>query len=99
MPQYKVDYTPKPKQELFHKSSAAECFFGGAKSPGKSCALTMEAVAYALEHPGSKPYLFRSTFDDLKANLIDEFLKRVPKEIYTYNGSDHEYYICQCRTR
>ena len=93
MPQYKVDYTPKPKQELFHKSSASECFFGGAKSPGKSCALTMEAVAYALEHPGSKPYLFRSTFDDLKANLIDEFLKRVPKEIYTYNGSDHEAYL------
>ena len=88
-----VDYTPRPKQALFHRSDAVECLFGGAKSPGKSCALTMEAVAYALEYPGSMPYLFRSTYDDLEANLIQEFLKRVPKEIYDYNNSQHEAYL------
>jgi hypothetical protein len=86
------DYTPRPKQALFHKSSATECLFGGAKSPGKSCALTMEAVAYALQYPGTKPYLFRSTFDDLDANLIHNgstikfrYIRNLV-DAYRYNG-------------
>lgn len=85
----RIDYVPKPKQQLFHESSAVECFFGGAKGPGKSCSLTMEAVAYALEYPESRPYLFRRTFDDLEANLIDEFKRRVPQDIYSYDGTRH----------
>lgn len=88
-----VDYIPKPKQALFHQSDAQECLFGGAKSPGKSCALTMEAVAYALEYPGTTPYLFRSSFDDLEANLIEEFIKRVPKELYNYDGQKHNAHL------
>ncbi len=89
MPKVRVDYIPKPKQRLFHESAATECFFGGAKSPGKSCALVMEAVAYALENKGADVYLFRKTYDDLKANLIQEFMSRVPKEVYEYNQADH----------
>jgi hypothetical protein len=91
--QVKVDYDPRPKQALFHSSNATECLFGGAKSPGKSCALTMEAAAYGFQYPGSQPYLFRSTYDDLDANLIQEFLKRIPKEAYQYDGSKHEAHL------
>lgn len=85
-----VDYSPRPKQQLFHASGAQDLLFGGAKSPGKSCALTMEAAAYAMEWPGSTPYLFRRTYDDLEANLIQEFLKRMPAELYSWDKMRHE---------
>ena len=49
-----------------------------------SCALVMEALAYALENVGATVYLFRETYDDLEANLIKEWKERVPKELYTY---------------
>jgi len=49
----------------------------------------MEALAYALEFPGSDPHLFRETYDDLEANLIREFKDRVPQALYDYNGSKY----------
>jgi hypothetical protein len=85
-----VNYIPKPKQQAFHKSKVEDCFFGGSKSPGKSCALTMESVIYACEHDGSTPHLFRKTYDDLEANLIQEFMRRVPQEAFTYDKTRHE---------
>jgi len=85
-----IDYMPRPKQAAFHTSKASECLFGGAKSPGKSCALTMEAVQYAIDYPGSTPYLFRQTYDDLEANLIQEFLRRVPAVLYKYDATRHD---------
>lgn len=88
-----VDYVPKPKQCEFHQSDADELLFGGAKSPGKSCALVMEAAAYAMEHPRSSPHLFRESYDDLEANLITEWKKRIPSEAYRYNESKHEAYL------
>lgn len=93
MKQITVDYIPRPKQVEFHKSSADECLFGGAKSPGKSCALTMECVAYAFEYPKSIPHIFRETYDDLDANIIQEFKKRVPAEAYQWNEQKHEAYL------
>ena len=48
-----IDYQPHPKQVLFHASDADECVYGGAKGGGKSCALTMDAVNYALHFPGA----------------------------------------------
>jgi hypothetical protein len=85
----KVDYTPNKKQALFHSSSAQECVYGGAKGGGKSCALTLECLAYCLEHPGCDAYLFRETYDNLEANIIKEWKEKVPSELYTYIGSKH----------
>lgn len=84
-----IIYSPNPKQILFHSSWATETVYGGAKGGGKSCALVMEALAYALEFPGAKVYLFRETYDDLEANLIDEWLSKVPEDLYVYNASKH----------
>jgi phage terminase large subunit len=93
MTEVRIPYDPRPKQQDFHRSSADECFFGGAKGPGKSCALVMEAFAYALEYPGSDPHLFRETYDELEANLIKEFRDRIPESIATYNESKHEAHL------
>lgn len=90
MPTVKVDYEQSEKQGLFHASSATETFFGGSKGGGKSLALVMDCLAYCLEFPGAVAYLFRETYDDLEANLIAEWKKRVPEEIYKYNESKHD---------
>jgi len=84
-----VNYEPNEKQRLFHASEATEVVYGGAKGGGKSCALVMEALAYALEFPGSTIYMFRETYDDLESNLIKEWKLRVPSEIYKYNGTKY----------
>ncbi len=85
----KVSYVPSAKQSVFHESSADEAVYGGAKGGGKSCALVMEALAYALEFPKALIYLFRETYDDLEANLIREWKAKVPKEIYSYSEAKH----------
>ena len=44
-----------------------------------SAALVMDAVAYAMAFKRSKVYLFRRTYDELEAKLMDELLTRVPE--------------------
>lgn len=91
-----INYTAYPKQNIFHGSDADETVYGGAKGGGKSAALVMDAVAYALKFKRAKIYLFRRTFDELEANLIDELFKRVPEKtkefpngIYIYDKQRH----------
>lgn len=84
-----VPYTPNDKQCKFHACGADEVVYGGAKGGGKSCALVMEAMTYGLEYPGATIYIFRETYDDLEANIIAEWKKRVPPEIYSYHGSKY----------
>jgi phage terminase large subunit len=84
-----VPYSPNKKQSIFHSSAEQEVVYGGAKGGGKSCALMMEALAYGLEYAGARLYLFRETFDDLEANLINEMKEKWPKELYSYNESKH----------
>ena len=57
----KIEYVPSPKQILFHITGVTEVLYGGAKGGGKSTALVMDALAYALEFPGAQVYLFRET--------------------------------------
>lgn len=85
-----VNYVPNARQMEFHSCDADEAVYGGAKGGGKSCALVMEGLAYALENPGANMYFFRETYDDLEANIIKEWKDKVPKELYTYNESKHQ---------
>jgi len=85
----RVPYEPNVKQNLFHASPAEESVYGGAKGGGKSAALIMDALAYGYEYPGANIYLFRETYPNLEANLIREWKKAVPKELYSYNESKH----------
>jgi len=84
-----VPYRPNEKQELFHACPAEEAVYGGAKGGGKTCALVMEGLAYALEHPGAEVYFFRETYDELEGNIIKEWKKKVPPELYKYHETKH----------
>ena len=84
-----VPYKPNKKQELFHACNADEIVYGGSKGGGKSCALVMECFAYCLENKGATAYLFRETYDDLEANLVQEWKNKVPRELYEYSESKH----------
>jgi hypothetical protein len=85
-----IDYQPNKKQAQFHMSSATEAVYGGAKGGGKSCALIMEAMTYALEHPGAVLYLFRETYPDLEDTLIPEWESKVPRDLFKWNGKSVE---------
>lgn len=85
----RIDYLPNKKQYLFHRCAALEAVYGGAKGGGKSCALVMEAFAYALEYPGAVIYLIRETYDNIETSLVREFLSRVPAELFSYSESRH----------
>jgi hypothetical protein len=87
-------YIPRPKQLLFHNSTARECLFGGAKSPGKTTAEAMDGFLYAMQYPGSKVYLFRETYPELEGSLITEFRTFVPPETYRYNDTKHTAFMC-----
>lgn len=84
-----VDYEPNDKQAIFHNCAAQEVVYGGAKGGGKSCALVMEALVYALEYAGANIYLFRETYDMLEATLIAEWKEKVPDQLYSYNEGKH----------
>lgn len=85
----KLDYIPNKKQELFHKCNSGEVVYGGAKGGGKSCALVMEAFKYGMKYSKADMYLFRETYDDLEANLIQEWKNKIDKKLYNYNESKH----------
>jgi hypothetical protein len=84
-----IPYDPNPKQWIFHAIEAEEAVYGGAKGGGKSKALVMDATAYGFEFPGAVIGLFRESYPNLEANLIREFKKSIPKELYRYNESKH----------
>jgi phage terminase large subunit len=54
-----------------------------------TCAMVMEALAYGMEYAGATIYIFRETFDDLEANIVAEWKKRVPPELYVYHETKH----------
>ncbi len=89
MPDIIIPYDPNPKQCIFHATLAEEAVYGGAKGGGKSKALVMDAIAYGFEFAGAVIGLFRESYPNLEANLIREFKKSVPKELYRYNESKH----------
>jgi intein/homing endonuclease len=51
--------------------------------------MVMEALAYGMEYAGATIYIFRETFDDLEANIVAEWKKRVPPELYVYHETKH----------
>lgn len=88
-----VPYRPNPKQALFHACGATEAVYGGSKGGGKTISLVMEAFVYGCEYPGSTIYIFRETYDELEANIINEWKVRVPAEAYRYHESKHIAYL------
>jgi phage terminase large subunit len=85
-----IGYRAFPKQRQFHESEAKYRLFGGAAGPGKSKALLMEAIAQAVDHPGSNTLVLRRTFPELEQSLLLYFRRDVPRHAYkSYQDSKH----------
>lgn len=68
----KVDYVPTKRQALFHASQADEVLYGGAAGGGKSKASVMDAFIRCMKYPGTRAYMFRRSFRELRDTLITE---------------------------
>lgn len=88
-----LDYTPTPKQALFHKSNADELLYGGAAGGGKSKACVMEALLLCLKNPGTHAYLFRRSYPELRDTLIAEALRSIPNVLGKYSDSKHDFVL------
>ena len=84
-----IDLSISTKQEEFINVKADEVLFGGAAGGGKSFGQLIDTMLYALEYPCSKQLILRRTFPELEKSLIRVHLGLYPREIYTYNSSNH----------
>ena len=77
------------KQKLFIDAEESEVLFGGAAGGGKSYGQMVDALLFALKYAGSKQLILRRTFSELDKSLIRTSLALFPREIYTFNSSNH----------
>ena len=87
----RYDYVPHPKQALAHKVHVDELLYGGAGGGGKSRWARAEAVLLCLRVPGVRVVIFRRTFKDLQRSVVMELRKEIPRQLATYNKTDHEF--------
>ena len=85
----KLDLKVTRKQKRFIDARENEVLFGGAAGGGKSYGQIVDALLFALKHPGSKQLILRRTYSELDKSLIRTSLGLYPKEIYTFNSSNH----------
>ena len=85
----KLHLTVTKKQKAFIDAAESEVLFGGAAGGGKSYGQMVDALLFALKHPGSKQLVLRRTFAELEKSLIRTSLTIFPREIYSFNSSSH----------
>lgn len=87
---YTIDYSPTPKQRMFHATTADEVLYGGAAGGGKSKAIVMDALFRCLKFAGTHAFIFRRTYAELEDTIIKEAKESYPAGLYKYNGARHE---------
>ena len=85
----KINIKVTKKQKRFIDADESEVLFGGAAGGGKSYGQIVDALIFALKHPGSKQLILRRTFAELDKSLIRIALSLYPKNIFSFNSSSH----------
>lgn len=80
-----LPYTPQPRQELLHKTTARQIFYGGAAGGGKTKGLRWDAIDFALHNPGFFGAVFRRTMPQLRQNHIEQIKQELPREVGEYS--------------
>lgn len=76
------------KQWRFVASEADETLFGGAAGGGKSYAILINALLYALQYRSSRQLILRRTLPELQRSLILLSQRLYPAEVATYGSSN-----------
>lgn len=86
-----IDYQPSPRQTVAHTTYCDELLYGGAAGGGKSRFARMEALAFALQVPGSATLILRASFPDLSraGGMIPQSLMEYPGTLGRYNATEH----------
>ncbi|WES36603.1 terminase family protein [Ruminiclostridium papyrosolvens DSM 2782] len=59
---------------------------------GKSFVQLVDAMIFAINHPGSKQLILRETFPELERSLIMTSLTMYPSDQFQYNAGEHRWY-------
>ena len=84
-----MEFSLTAKQWQFIQSDCEESLFGGAAGGGKSYALLVNALLFALRYAGSRQLLLRRTFPELRRSLILNSLLLYPAEVAAYRSTEH----------
>lgn len=84
---------PSPRQSFAHTIRCDELLFGGARGGGKTAWVLAEALVILHEIPGLQSVLFRKSYKDLSqpGGVMPRLLARIPKDVGTYNVSEHKW--------
>lgn len=76
------EYTPLSVHAPFHMSTTYERCLFGAFGSGKTYAICAEAIAWALEQPGSRILITRRTVPELRDTTETVFFDLLPDELF-----------------
>ncbi len=87
----KIDFGEvSEKQKQFLDADTFFVCYGGARGGGKTHIARVKAVGMAVFYTGIKILMVRAHYPELEQNLILPILSWIPRELYSYNGTNHQ---------
>lgn len=92
MPKINLEITPKQQQFIdADKTGANEILYGGAAGGGKSYAICISAMLYALKYPGSRQLVLRKSLVELEMSILNPMRELFPISLVKENIQQHTF--------